>query len=85
VVQFIFGLEVAHPFLLWGLVTLGSLAFLAVNQGLVSLLGAPGRFLSLILIVLQIASAGGTYPWQTMPGILRDIHPYLPMTYTVEA
>ena len=85
IVQFIFGLEVAHPFLLWGLVTLGSLAFLAVNQGLVSLLGAPGRFLSLILIVLQISSAGGTYPWQTMPGILRDIHPYLPMTYTVEA
>ncbi|RKW70043.1 YhgE/Pip domain-containing protein [Galactobacter caseinivorans] len=85
IVLFGLQLDVANPLGLWGLAVFASLTFVAVNQGLVSLLGAPGRFLSLILVVLQIASAGGTYPWQTMPEIFKAVRPYLPMTYTVEA
>lgn len=85
IVLFGLQLDVANPLGLWGLAVFASLTFLAVNQGLVSLLGAPGRFLSLILVVLQISSAGGTYPWQTMPGIFQAVRPFLPMTYTVEA
>lgn len=85
VALFALHLDVAHPWGLWGLALLASLTFLAVNHGLIALLGAPGRFLSLILVVLQVASSGGTYPYQTMPGIFRFIRDGLPMTYTVQA
>lgn len=34
--------------------------------------------------MLQLTSAGGTYPVQTSPGFFGAIHPYLPMTYVVD-
>lgn len=78
-------LDVAHPWALWGLASLASLTFVTINQGLIAVLGSPGRFLSLIMVVLQVASAGGTYPPQTMPGFFQAVRQVLPMTYTVQA
>lgn len=34
--------------------------------------------------MLQLTSAGGTYPVQTSPDFFNAIHPYLPMTYVVD-
>jgi putative membrane protein len=34
--------------------------------------------------MLQLTSAGGTYPVQTSPGFFGAIHPYLPMTWVVD-
>ncbi|MDR2256351.1 MAG: YhgE/Pip domain-containing protein [Arthrobacter sp.] len=83
----LFGLriDVAHPWQLYGLALFASLAFVWLNQGLVALLGAPGRFLSLIMVVLQVGTSGGTYPWQTLPEPLQGVHPLLPMSYTVRS
>lgn len=62
-----------------------SVTFFAINQALVGLLGLPGRFLSLILLVLQVASAGGMYPVETLPPFLQTMHAWLPIGYTVTA
>lgn len=64
---------------------LASLTFIMINQALVALLGPPGRYLSLILTVLQLASAGATYPVETAPWLFQALHPYLPMTSVVNA
>ena len=64
---------------------LASLAFMAVNQALVVLLGPPGRYLALILIVLQLSAAGATYPIETTPQFFQTIHNWLPITHLVEA
>lgn len=85
VVQLVIGIEMAHPVQVWLLASFASLAFLMVNQGLIAILGAPGRFASLILVVVQVASAGGTYPVQTMPDFLQAVRSVLPMTYTTQA
>jgi putative membrane protein len=85
ILRFGVGLEVSNFWGLAGIMALSSLAFFAVNQALVALFGAPGRFLALILLVLQLASAGGTYPIETAPGPIEALHAWLPMTYTVEA
>ncbi|HRO94857.1 YhgE/Pip domain-containing protein [Citricoccus sp.] len=72
----------------WGLAgfaLLTSLTFMAINQALIALLGPPGRFFALILIVLQLSAAGGTYPVQTAPAFFQALHPWLPMTYAVES
>ena len=34
--------------------------------------------------MLQLTSAGGTYPVQTSPGFFAAIHPFLPMSYVVD-
>lgn len=73
--------------------TAGTVAFLflvtgcfaAIIQWLNAKFGAAGRILVLAVLMLQLTSAGGTYPVQTSPGFFSAIHPYLPMTYVIEA
>ena len=79
------GIHPANGWGLFGMMALTSITFIAINQALIALLGAPGRFVALILIVLQLAAAGGTYPIETAPAFFQAIHPWLPLTYSVEA
>ncbi|MCI4012465.1 YhgE/Pip domain-containing protein [Brevibacterium sp. ZH18] len=58
-------------------------SFHAVHQLCVAALGGVGRLVALVLLMIQIASAGGTYPVQTAPGIFQAISPFLPMTHAV--
>ncbi|GII97744.1 putative membrane protein [Sediminihabitans luteus] len=58
--------------------------FVAILQALNVWLGAAGQFLGLVLMLVQLVSAGGTFPWQTLPEPLRTFHHMLPMTYGVE-
>lgn len=36
-----------------------------------------------MLLVLQLAGSGGTFPIQVTPPFFRAIHPYLPFTYGI--
>ncbi|MGP4031196.1 YhgE/Pip family protein [Pseudarthrobacter sp. 1C304] len=77
------GLEPAHPVLMWLFMLAAAMAFSAIIQGVVALLGTPGKFVVLILLVLQLVSSGGTFPWQTTPQPLHFVHEVLPMGYVV--
>ncbi|MWV58691.1 YhgE/Pip domain-containing protein [Rathayibacter sp. VKM Ac-2754] len=85
VIRFGVGIEAANLPGMIGIAVLTSLTFVAINQALISLLDAPGRFVALLLMVLQLSSAGGTYPIETAPAFFQAIHGALPLTYTVEA
>lgn len=84
VVLFGVGLNPVHPFLTLGLLLLASMAFTALIQGIVALLGTPGKLVVLILLVLQLVASGGTFPWQTTPEPLHAMHTILPMGHVVE-
>lgn len=84
VVLFGLGLNPSHPWLTLGLLLLASLAFTALIQGIVALLGTPGKFVVLLLLVLQLVSSGGTFPWQTTPEPLHIVHQVLPMGHVVD-
>ena len=59
-------------------------AFLALQQMLNAVFGpAAGKVAILALLMLQLASSGGTYPVETTPLFFRVIHPLLPMSYAV--
>ncbi|NUS37048.1 MAG: YhgE/Pip domain-containing protein, partial [Pseudarthrobacter sp.] len=77
------GLNPAHPVLMWLLMLAAAMAFSALIQGIVALLGSPGKLVVLILLVLQLVSSGGTFPWQTTPEPLHVVHQILPMGYVV--
>ncbi|MET8768989.1 YhgE/Pip domain-containing protein [Streptomyces sp. NPDC004658] len=68
-----------------GFLFLVTACFAAIVQWLNARFGAAGRILVLALLMLQLTSAGGTYPVQTSPGFFNAIHPFLPMSYIVEA
>ncbi|WP_030156019.1 YhgE/Pip family protein [Streptomyces sp. NRRL S-244] len=78
------GLEMARPAPAIGFLVLASACFAAMVQWLNAKFGAAGRILVLVVLMLQLTSAGGTYPVQTSPAFFNWIHPYLPMTYIVE-
>src|SRR5690606_13775040 len=58
--------------------------FSASVHPLTASFGAVGRFLGLGLLVLQLVSAGGTFPWQTLPDALQPLHMVLPMSYGID-
>ncbi|WP_424214178.1 YhgE/Pip family protein [Streptomyces sp. BI20] len=85
VLHFGLGLDLAHPALALGFLALVTGCFAAIVQWLNAKFGAAGRILVLAVLMLQLTSAGGTYPVQTSPGFFNAIHPYLPMSYVVES
>ncbi|MFE6284058.1 YhgE/Pip family protein [Streptomyces sp. NPDC057877] len=79
------GLEMARAGGTVAFLFLVTACFAAIVQWLNARFGAAGRILVLALLMLQLTSAGGTYPVQTSPGFFNAIHPWLPMSYVVEA
>ncbi|MBB3111895.1 putative membrane protein [Paenibacillus phyllosphaerae] len=61
-----------------------SLIFMAIIQFLVTLGDNVGRFIAIILLVLQLAATSGTFPVELGPEGLQTIHRFLPITYTVD-
>lgn len=78
------GLQMTHAAGTMGFLALVTCCFAAIVQWLNARFGAAGRILVLAVLMLQLTSAGGTYPVQTSPGFFGAIHPYLPMTYVVD-
>ncbi|MFG2277238.1 YhgE/Pip family protein [Streptomyces asoensis] len=85
VLHWAIGLEMTHAAATMGFLFLVTACFAALVQWLNARFGAAGRILVLALLMLQLTSAGGTYPVQTSPGFFNAIHPFLPMSYVVEA
>jgi putative membrane protein len=85
VVFFVLRIHVAHPLAVLAVMSFTSITFVAILHALVARLGAVGKFLGLVLMVVQLVSAGGTFPWQTLPMPLSALHQVLPMSYAVEA
>ncbi|MFE9257873.1 YhgE/Pip family protein [Streptomyces sp. NPDC006879] len=79
------GLEMARAAGTIGFLVLVTACFSAIVQWLNARFGAAGRILVLAVLMLQLTSAGGTYPVQTSPGFFNALHPYLPMSYIVDA
>lgn len=71
----------AH-FILFGLFI--SLVFITVVYTLVSVFGNVGKALAIVMLVLQIAGSGGTYPVELLPRFFQLINPFLPFTYAIE-
>ncbi|USK50492.1 YhgE/Pip domain-containing protein [Bacillus sp. CMF12] len=81
---FILGVDMAAPvwFILFGLVS--SLVFILIVYTLVSVFGDVGKAMAIVLLVLQIAGAGGTYPTALLPEFFQTIHPFLPFSYAID-
>ena len=77
-------IRIAHPVLAFLFLCFTSMTFVAILHALASRFGAVGKFLGLVFMVVQLVSAGGTFPWQTLPGPLQAVHHVVPMSYAVD-
>lgn len=85
VLHWAIGLQMVRAAGTVGFLFLVTACFAAIVQWLNARFGAAGRILVLAFLMLQLTSAGGTYPVQTSPGFFNALHPFLPMSYVVEA
>ena len=44
-----------------------------------------GKAIGVILLVIQVAGSGGTFPIQVTPKFFQNVHPLLPFTYAISA
>lgn len=77
------GLEVESTWRFYMFTIITSLAFLAMIQFLATTMGNPGRFIAVIILVLQLGASGGTFPLELLPNFYQVIHGALPMTYSI--
>lgn len=79
------GLVPDHPGHFIGAVYLTSFVYMSIVSLLVIMLDNPGRFLAMVLLVLQLGSSEGTFPIQTANGFFQAVNPLVPMTYSIRA
>ena len=85
VMVFFLGLTPEHPAHFIVAIYLTSFAYMSIVSLLVIVLDNPGRFLAMVLLVLQLGSSEGTFPIQTANGFFQAINPLVPMTYSIRA
>lgn len=59
------------------------IVFTILVYTLVSVFGNVGKVIAIILLVLQVAGSGGTFPIQLTPKFFQIMNPYLPFTYAI--
>jgi putative membrane protein len=84
VLTIVLKLSINQPVAMIGFLAVTSLTFTAIILALNIWLGSVGQFLGLILMIVQLVTSGGTFPWQTLPGPLAALHHALPMSYAVD-
>jgi len=77
------GLEVLFVGKFFLLAILTSLAFMSIVLMLVVAFDNVGRFLAMVLLVLQLGGSGGTFPIPLTNDFFQAIHLLLPMSYSV--
>ncbi|MGJ4843247.1 YhgE/Pip family protein [Leifsonia sp. Le1] len=81
VMQFALGLDVGHWFGFAGVAVAVGVAFAAVNHGLVALLGGVGRFVSMLVVVVTLASGIVS----TVPGFFSSAVQWMPTSAAITA
>ncbi|MGG7213028.1 YhgE/Pip family protein [Clostridium nigeriense] len=76
---------VLNKWLFIGVSLLSSIIFIIIVYTLVSIFGNVGKAISVILLVIQVAGAGGTFPVEVMPSFFKKVNPLLPFTYAISA
>ncbi|WOV85775.1 YhgE/Pip domain-containing protein [Sporosarcina jeotgali] len=61
-----------------------SVVFMSIVYTLVSVFGDVGKAMAIVMLVLQIAGSGGTYPVVLLPDFFGIINPFLPFTYAID-
>ncbi|PZF87158.1 hypothetical protein C1903_13600 [Listeria ivanovii] len=69
----------------FGTAIITALAYMFLIMLLAMTFDNPGRFIAMVLLIVQLAGSGGTFPMPLTGWFFNLIHPFLPMTYSIYA
>ncbi|MDF2505350.1 YhgE/Pip domain-containing protein [Clostridium sp.] len=81
--KFLLGVYTVNTPLMIAFALVSGITFSIIVYTLVSVLGNVGKAIAIILLIVQVAGSGGTYPIQVDPLIFRIVQPMLPFTYSI--
>ena len=81
---FFIQIQCKHMFLFWLTGALSSFVFTFFIYSLAYALGNVGEALAVIIMVIQVAGAGGTFPKEVLPDIYQMLYKFLPFTYSMD-
>lgn len=79
------GIQCLHPVLFVLQALMNGIVFMMINYALVFALENIGLGAGVIILVLQVAGSGGTYPVEVLPRIFRVLYPVMPFRYSMDA
>jgi yhgE/pip C-terminal domain len=82
---FFIGIQCIHPFKFWFAAAFTSFVFTMITYSLTVAFENIGEAAAVVIMVIQVAGAGGTFPIQCLPAIYQAIYKYLPFTYAMDA
>ncbi|GAA0861990.1 YhgE/Pip domain-containing protein [Paraclostridium tenue] len=80
---YILGVQCVNPVLLVLGSAFTSIVFTFIVYSLLSVFGNMGKAMGIILLVIQVAGSGGTFPIEVTPKFFQMVNPYLPFTYAI--
>lgn len=78
-------IQCLHPFLFWLASAASSFVFTLLIYSLTVAMGNVGEAVAVIVMVIQVAGAGGTFPIEVLPEVYQMIYKFLPFTYCMNA
>ena len=63
---------------------INSIVFMMINYALVFALDNIGLGAGVIILVLQVAGSGGTYPVEVLPAVFKLLFPFMPFRYAMD-
>lgn len=82
---FYVNIQCPHPFLFWLASAASSFVFTLLIYSLTVAMGNVGEAVAVIVMVIQVAGAGGTFPIEVLPEVYQMIYKFLPFTYCMNA
>lgn len=79
------GIQCEHPFYFWLACAWTSLIYSLLLYSFAYSFGNIGEALSVILMVIQVAGAGGTFPIEVLPKVFQVLYKFMPFNYSMNA
>ena len=79
------GIQCEHPFYFWMACAWTSLIYSLLLYSFTYSFGNVGEALSVILMVIQVAGAGGTFPIEVLPKVFQVLYKFMPFNYSMNA
>lgn len=78
-------IQCEHPVLFVLAACVCGITFTMINYALVFALDNIGKALAVIVLLVQVAGAGGTFPPDVLPPVFRFLYPAMPFRYGMDA
>ncbi|QFJ54209.1 YhgE/Pip domain-containing protein [Pseudobutyrivibrio xylanivorans] len=79
------GIQCEHKFMFWGACAWSAFVYSLLLYSFAYSFGNIGEALSVILMVIQVAGAGGTFPIEVLPDVFQALYRFMPFKYSMNA